>query len=67
LAIVSGLAPGNEAVTLIVGKSTSGKLATGNWKYVNTPMQNIVAMRRVVMIGLSMKIEERFMGDYHFL
>ncbi len=29
-AIVSGLAPGSEALTLIVGKSTSGSGATGS-------------------------------------
>ena len=31
-AIVSGLAPGNCAETLMVGKSTRGSAATGNWR-----------------------------------
>ena len=31
-AIVSGLAPGREAVTEIVGKSTRGSAETGSWR-----------------------------------
>jgi hypothetical protein len=31
-AIVSGLAPGSDALTLIVGKSTFGKSLTASWR-----------------------------------
>src|SRR5436309_12261916 len=36
-AIVSGDAPGSEALTWMVGKSTFGRSLTGNWRYAITP------------------------------
>ena len=37
VAIVSGLAPGNDALTEIVGKSTAGRSDTGNDTYASVP------------------------------
>ena len=37
VAIVSGLAPGNDALTEMVGKSTAGKSETGNDRYASVP------------------------------
>src|SRR6516164_9408529 len=53
-AIVSGLAPGNEALTKMVGKSTLGRSLTGSSWYANTPNIRMAAMTSVVMTGRSM-------------
>src|SRR5438445_226763 len=50
-AMVSGLAPGREAFTWMVGKSTFGKSLTGRNRYANTPKTRIASMTSVVMIG----------------
>ncbi len=51
LAMVSGLAPGKLAETLIVGNSTCGSAATGrNWNAI-TPTSVIPMVNRVVATG----------------
>ena len=50
-AMVSALAPGNVAVTAIVGKSTFGSAETGNSRKPNTPKAMIDAVMSVVMTG----------------
>ena len=50
-AIVSGLAPGNDALTVIVGKSTFGKSLTGNERQANTPANSMLNMNTVVITG----------------
>ena len=59
-AIESGLAPGREALTRIVGKSTFGRSLTGNSWYAKMPKIRIAAMTSVVMMGRWMKISEMF-------
>jgi hypothetical protein len=51
VAIVSGLAPGNEADTEIVGKSTCGNGATGNKLKANAPTMRIAKVSSVVATG----------------
>src|SRR3974390_829660 len=58
-AIVSGLAPGREALTKIVGKSTFGRSLTGRTRYAKMPKIKTAAMTRVVIIGRRMKSSER--------
>ena len=60
--MVCGSAPGNCAVTWIVGESTSGSAATGSSSYPMMPNRTIAAIRRAVAIGLCMKAAERFMA-----
>ncbi|MEA2166589.1 MAG: hypothetical protein QOK37_4716 [Thermoanaerobaculia bacterium] len=60
-AIVSGLAPGNDALTWIVGKSTFGRSLTGNVRYAMMPKTRNVSMTRVVMTGRRMKVSAMFM------
>src|SRR6266404_9965177 len=50
-AIVSGLAPGRFALTLIVGKSTEGRSLTGKRRYATVPKKRIPIMTRAVMTG----------------
>src|SRR5438270_11215004 len=59
-AMVSGLAPGSTALTLMVGKSTLGRSLTGSEKYANIPNIRMAAITRLVMIGRLMKIAEMF-------
>src|SRR5437588_7506608 len=59
-AIVSGLAPGNAAFTLMVGKSTLGRSLTGSEKYANIPKTRMAAITRPVMMGRLMKMAEMF-------
>src|SRR5262245_19195553 len=54
-AIVSGLAPGSEAVTWMVGKSTFGRSFTGSARYASMPNTTMPAMSSVVMTGRRMK------------
>ena len=60
-AIVSGEAPGRDAETWIVGKSTFGRSETGRSRYAITPKTRRLAITSVVMTGRRMKISERFM------
>src|ERR1041384_4904311 len=54
-AIVSGLAPGSFACTLIVGKSTCGNGETGRKEYATIPARATAIVSRVVAIGLRIK------------
>src|SRR3954453_19679627 len=59
-AMVSGLAPGNEAFTLIVGKSIVGRSLTGRRRYAMTPNTTMPSMTSTVMTGRLMKMSEMF-------
>ena len=50
-AIVSGSAPGNEALTLIVGNSTCGRLETGNSVYATAPAMMMASESSNVATG----------------
>src|SRR5262249_54874358 len=60
--IVSGLAPGNWAVTSSVGKSTLGRSLTGSERYATRPKSAIAAIRRLVAIGRRMNPSEIFIS-----
>src|SRR4029079_9967003 len=59
-AIVSGSAPGRLAVTLMVGKSTVGMLATGRKRYATMPKSSRPMASSVVPTGRRMKGSEKF-------
>ncbi len=61
-AIVSGLAPGSEALTEIVGKSIAGRSATGSRRYDITPKTTMPMVMSVVVIGRLMNSAEIFMS-----
>ena len=50
-AMVSGLAPGKEALTLMVGKSTCGRGDTGRMRNATAPASAMATTRSVVPIG----------------
>jgi hypothetical protein len=50
--MVSGLAPGKEADTLMVGKSIWGKVDTGKKLTATSPERTIPTVNKVVAIGL---------------
>ncbi|MNV19751.1 hypothetical protein D3C71_1106280 [compost metagenome] len=50
-AIVSGEAPGSEALTMITGKSTCGSGATGNNRKPSTPHRVMASEIRIVATG----------------
>src|SRR5438093_13671178 len=54
-AMVSGLAPGSDACTEMVGKSTWGSGATGNLRKATMPASATPKVRRVVATGRWMK------------
>jgi hypothetical protein len=60
-AIVAGLAPGREAEMVSVGKSTFGKSLTGSARYDIRPNTAMPSISRLVAIGLSIKMREKFM------
>src|SRR5947208_8911864 len=60
-AIVSGLAPGSEACTEIVGKSTCGSGDTGSKRKAIAPASATPSVRSVVATGRSMKGADGFM------
>src|SRR5471032_2486696 len=64
LATVVGSAPGNEALTLMVGKSTSGSGATGNRLKANTPNNASPAASNVVAIGRWINGALRFIASF---
>jgi hypothetical protein len=66
-AIVSGLAPGSDAETDIVGKSTCGSDATGNRLNATRPARAIPSVIRVVATGRFMKGVEMLMIQSHHL
>src|SRR5580698_3645044 len=59
-AVVSGLAPGRLALTWMVGKSTSGRAATGRLKKPTMPKTRKAAAISEVAIGRRIKGEEMF-------
>ena len=61
-AIVSGLAPGSEALTEIVGKSIAGRSATGSTRYDMMPKTTMPRVMSVVVIGRLMNRAARFMS-----
>src|SRR3954469_1838794 len=63
-AIVSGLAPGSDAFTCMVGKSTFGRSLTGSNRYAKIPKIRIAAMTSVVMMGRLMNPPEIVIGHY---
>src|SRR5579883_2632200 len=58
-AIISGLAPGREADTEMVGKSTCGKGDTGSRRNAATPDNATAAVNKVVATGRLIKGAER--------
>ena len=61
-AIVSGLAPGNFALTRMVGKSTCGNGDTGRQLKATIPASRIASVTSTVATGRRMKISENFIG-----
>src|ERR1039457_968179 len=61
-AMVSGLAPGSDACTEMVGKSTCGNGATGNNMKAITPDSATPSVNNVVATGRLMKMAEMFMS-----
>jgi hypothetical protein len=62
-ATVAGLAPGRDAPTEIVGKSTCGSGATGSKKKAVAPASAMATVRRVVATGRRMKGPEMLMSS----
>ena len=60
--MVSGLAPGSDAETLMVGKSTWGRGATGRSGHAASPSSAMAIISSEVATGRRMKGAERFMG-----
>src|SRR6266850_5129458 len=60
-AMVSGLAPGNEALTDMLGNSTGGSGETGRKKYASAPAMPSASVSSVVATGRWMKGVERLM------
>src|SRR5580698_11076531 len=60
-AIVSGLAPGSDAETEMVGKSTCGSGDTGSIRNATAPESAIATVSSVVAVGLRMNISDMFM------
>ena len=60
VAMVSGSAPGSEAFTEMVGKSTAGRGATGSVRTARIPAMAMPKVSSVVATGLLMKMAERF-------
>src|ERR1035437_4636157 len=60
-AIISALAPGRPELTETVGKSTSGRGATGRTSYATAPARAIATVSSVVATGRRMKGAEIFM------
>jgi hypothetical protein len=63
VAIVSGLAPGRLAETLMVGKSTLGRSLTGSSRYESAPKSNTPSITSVVATGRRMNGSEMFTGS----
>ncbi len=61
-AMVSGLAPGNDADTLMVGKSTLGSGATGKRGKATMPVSATAIIKSEVATGRRMKGAEMFMA-----
>src|SRR5690242_21799173 len=63
-AIVSGLAPGREAFTWMVGKSTSGRSLTASNRYAKLRRIKIAAIPTVAMFGGLRKSSELLTGRF---
>src|SRR5262249_40608977 len=63
-AIVSGLAPGRLAPTLMVGKSTCGSGATGRKRKATAPERKIAKVMSEVATGRRMKGVEELEGMF---
>ena len=61
-AIVSGLAPGRLALTVMVGKSTVGKSLTGRRWYAVIPKNRIPTITRIVVTGRRMNSSEKLIA-----
>src|SRR5438132_5075846 len=61
VAMVSGSAPGRLALTLMVGKSTVGMLATGRKRYATTPTSMSPMARSTVPTGRRIAGSQMFM------
>src|SRR5215213_11895185 len=61
-AIVSGLAPGRPALTMIAGKSTWGSGDTGSVVKATAPASTIDRLSSVVVTGRPMNGEDRLIG-----
>jgi hypothetical protein len=57
--MVSGLAPGRDAPTLIVGKSICGRVDTGKKPTATAPARTIPTVNKVVAMGLFINGVER--------
>src|SRR5215468_5103868 len=64
-AIVSGLAPGNEPETLMVGKSTCGSGDTGSARNATMPASATATVSNAVATGLRTNGAERFTIGLH--
>jgi hypothetical protein len=62
VAIVVGLAPGSDALTLMVGKSTLGSGDTGSWVNAAAPASSSAAASNHVAFGRRMNGADRFMA-----
>src|SRR5215469_456093 len=62
-AIISGLAPGRLAPTVIVGKSTWGSGETGNCLNATAPASAMAVVSSVVATGRRMNGEERLIAN----
>src|SRR5246127_2800201 len=58
-AMISGLAPGNEAATEMVGKSTCGSGETGKKLNATAPASATATVNRVVATGRRMNGDDR--------
>src|SRR5438477_12599610 len=63
-AMISGSAPGRLALTLMVGKSTVGILATGRKRYATIPTSISPIARSVVPTGRRMAGSQMFMASF---
>ena len=61
-AMISGLAPGRLACTVITGKSMFGSGETGNRPKLTLPSSRIAKLSNMVATGRAMKGAERFMA-----
>src|ERR1700744_6678968 len=60
-AMMSGLAPGSDAATEMVGKSTCGSGETGSRRNATAPARAMATIRSVVATGLRINISEKVM------
>ncbi len=61
--MVSGLAPGNDAFTDMVGKSTCGSGDTGRMRKATIPASAMAMVSSVVATGRRMNSSDIFMAD----